>query len=300
MRALLIAGLMVSCNQAFGIEETRALDAYVAPDMDGDGTPDGLDNCIAMPNDQVDTDEDGVGDLCDNCPLVANRRQENSGDSDPVGDACDPHSRQEGDCLIALDVFDDPTAFPEQWEIRSSAAPAIAHGSGRVIVTPGDTLPVALVMRDEQGVPFTGVFDTQLIASAAFTTGSVYAMSNVSVAGSGYGCGIGYHAQRATPGPLALTATSSDNAWIFPGFLGNEPVDQHLLVRLIAPLAADTPFSCLATYGLAVGAAGTIAYGSYNPGPGAPGVQITGETVTLDAVALYRSQAGDCRPTLYR
>jgi hypothetical protein len=65
-------------------------------DSDGDGIPDGYDNCPFTPNrDQKDTDGDGVGDACDNCPLVANRDQRNSfnakgPDGKPLGDACNP------------------------------------------------------------------------------------------------------------------------------------------------------------------------------------------------------------------
>src|SRR5205814_6795045 len=40
-----------------------------APDRDGDGVPDAIDNCPAIPNsDQADADGDGVGDACDPCP----------------------------------------------------------------------------------------------------------------------------------------------------------------------------------------------------------------------------------------
>lgn len=72
-------------------------------DFDGDGVPDGTDDCPETPNpDQVDTDHDGTGDACDmdddgdgvadeddDCPLVANADQADS-DHDGVGDACPP------------------------------------------------------------------------------------------------------------------------------------------------------------------------------------------------------------------
>jgi hypothetical protein len=47
-----------------------------APDADGDGVPDGIDNCAAVPNPgQADVDEDGIGDACDNCVAIANPAQ---------------------------------------------------------------------------------------------------------------------------------------------------------------------------------------------------------------------------------
>src|SRR5581483_568145 len=83
-----------------------------AHDQDGDGVPDVLDNCPAVPNaDQADLDHDGVGDLCDpdrdgdgvperslvagaitdNCPNTPNPGQADT-DGNGVGDACDPVS----------------------------------------------------------------------------------------------------------------------------------------------------------------------------------------------------------------
>ena len=77
----------------------------VAQDSDGDGIPDGSDNCPLDANpQQEDTDSDGKGDACDppdpdtdgdgltdnldNCPFTSNANQTNS-DGDSPGDACD-------------------------------------------------------------------------------------------------------------------------------------------------------------------------------------------------------------------
>jgi hypothetical protein len=58
-------------------------------DVDGDGIPDHLDNCLTVFNpDQINSDNDSYGDACDNCPTVYNPDQMNS-DNDSYGDACD-------------------------------------------------------------------------------------------------------------------------------------------------------------------------------------------------------------------
>ena len=71
-------------------------------DDDGDGVPNGSDNCPDTANvDQADMDTDGIGDVCDddmdgdgvlnvndNCPETANADQADA-DSDGLGDVCD-------------------------------------------------------------------------------------------------------------------------------------------------------------------------------------------------------------------
>ena len=58
-------------------------------DRDGDGVPDGVDNCpdVANPT-QTDSDGDGVGDACDNCPNTPNPDQFDR-DANGIGDRCD-------------------------------------------------------------------------------------------------------------------------------------------------------------------------------------------------------------------
>ena len=71
-----------SFDAGFGICENL-------PDTDGDGVPDGCDNCIDDANlDQADEDGDDAGDACDNCLGLPNEDQAD-GDVDGFGDDCD-------------------------------------------------------------------------------------------------------------------------------------------------------------------------------------------------------------------
>ncbi len=67
---------------------TDTLPDLSEPDLDNDGIPDDIDNCIDTPNPgQVDSDVDGVGDLCDVCIDIPDDQTDSDGDG--LGDACD-------------------------------------------------------------------------------------------------------------------------------------------------------------------------------------------------------------------
>jgi hypothetical protein len=88
------------------------VDPAPVTDADGDGVPDGEDNCPGTANaDQTDTDGDGLGDACDpltdsdgdgvgdaedNCSGTANADQTDT-DGDGIGDACDPLTDSDSD-----------------------------------------------------------------------------------------------------------------------------------------------------------------------------------------------------------
>jgi CubicO group peptidase (beta-lactamase class C family) len=89
-------GVVVLTNGESGSEWTvfqRLADWAIHPtnpsDLDGDGIPNGSDNCPNTINEsQSDIDTDGVGDACDNCPYVPNPTQPDE-NHDGIGDHCD-------------------------------------------------------------------------------------------------------------------------------------------------------------------------------------------------------------------
>jgi hypothetical protein len=81
--------------------ETKENPLYTKADVDQDGVPDSVDNCVREPNtDQQDIDNNGRGDVCDdhdrdghinskdNCQNEPNRDQKDT-DGDGIGDVCD-------------------------------------------------------------------------------------------------------------------------------------------------------------------------------------------------------------------
>lgn len=101
------------------------------PDVDNDGVPDSVDNCLAISNaDQANNDGDTLGDVCDpdddndgvmdgidNCPVTSNPNQSDF-DRDGIGDICDPRTGPPSDKEQCKSngwmKFDSPRRFKNQ------------------------------------------------------------------------------------------------------------------------------------------------------------------------------------------
>lgn len=101
-------------------------------DIDADGVPNEVDNCVERYNaDQHDEDRDGAGDACDVCPTVSDDQGDfgEPGVPDHVGDACDPRPSREGDLLARLDTFELDTSadwIGSGWAIGGDVARTVA------------------------------------------------------------------------------------------------------------------------------------------------------------------------------
>ena len=96
-----VGGAMFNNLSAF-LNTYPPSDLVTGNDLDGDGIPNGSDNCPCTSNvEQTDSDHDGIGDVCDNCPLRYNPLQEDS-DKDGIGDGCD-------NCLLTYNPLQEDT-----------------------------------------------------------------------------------------------------------------------------------------------------------------------------------------------
>jgi len=273
---LLVAG----CNAAFGLQETRTVDAQT--DRDGDGIADLDDNCRDVANAlQLDSDHDGAGDECDVCPVVANPLDAADTDGDSIADMCDPRPLAAGDCMILLDRFADPAAFSANWTIYGNAS-AVHAATGEVTLAPGMGEGVAVIARDDAGAPITGTLHVQAIGHFTPALGVAGIISHASNLTDSYRCSIEGTPMSATYVYATVnTATShAGNA----GFLSSDPIGDELSLRLVEDA---TTFRCRADWGIATGST-FAAFATVLPADGA-GVYAQTASWRVNAVALYRS-----------
>jgi parallel beta-helix repeat protein len=97
----------------------------VVADSDGDGVPDGQDNCPFRANPgQEDSDGDGVGDACDNCPSNANPDQDDDDPQNGRGDACEDQVNAQVETETPTVLFGEPV--PVEFRVTATNADATA------------------------------------------------------------------------------------------------------------------------------------------------------------------------------
>lgn len=129
---LLLVGV-AGCNQIFGVDETglrEYFDAKPRPDadprvdLDNDGIKDVADPCIAPETDAlINSDGDTLPNGGDSCPFDSAAQPD--GDSDGIGDACDPEPTfNRVRCVMA---FSDPDLNFGLWKHGEEAVGWILH-----------------------------------------------------------------------------------------------------------------------------------------------------------------------------
>jgi hypothetical protein len=274
VRQFLVLLWLSGCNAIFGLDST---DVARAPDGDGDGVADADDNCPGAANPtQNDEDHDSFGDLCDNCPLIFNSEQREIGDTDGIGDRCDPHPVTNGDCLRLFDSFDtDPESY---WSGTAE------RGDGFVRLVPPANGTAQLLAPD-----LVGTFDVQI---SGFTQlGTALAVSSWS-ASRFVGCGG--RRSIATP-ELVLASLPQDGSDKSKPFNAGPQVGTALLFELTSSIEGMT--GCRAEVGAARGFERIPLY-DYTPGN--PGVLADGNPLELHGIAIYERRADACPSAVFR
>jgi hypothetical protein len=108
-------------------------------DIDEDGIDDACDSCLRGP--PLDEDGDGVSNACDDCPSRPDPLQEHAGDTDRLGDACDPDTDPLGASQMqsaqTQRLFEGFDAAPSGWTQNDSPV----SGGELHIPTVTDTIP---------------------------------------------------------------------------------------------------------------------------------------------------------------
>ena len=107
-------------------------------DTDGDGVMNATDNCPIVPNAmQYNEDADTFGDACDVCPPHVDNTD---GDSDGVGDQCDPNPGTSGEQIVLFEGFTGaiPTGWTANgtWATSNGALTTVGDDTVRTLVVP--------------------------------------------------------------------------------------------------------------------------------------------------------------------
>jgi hypothetical protein len=137
-------------------------DAMIVVDSDGDGVPDGSDNCPGDSNAaQYNEDGDDRGDACDACPHRSGAVPggDADGDGDGIGDQCDP--RAGTDRLVVFLDFNDAGDF-SAFSVREGTA-AWTVGGGALHLTATTSGQPQQVVWTGESIEGTVAIDTDVV-----------------------------------------------------------------------------------------------------------------------------------------
>lgn len=293
-RVVTFVPALVACNQVFNLDQTEPLEEL---DSDGDRVVDSLDNCPDTFNElQSDTDGDTIGNACDNCPLISNTAQRAAGDLDALGDACDPHPVDDGDCLIVIDTFEDPERLRDHWQVITLAGSTseVTAETGRILIRPSVGDVVALAARGEDGELLTAIHDVQVRGTSVLGTGGqLSAVTGGDVPSMGHFCGLRYFAPAANI-EIGVAAAVGGGSTTNTGL--GASIDADFVIRMNARNAAsEVPDSCRVDYGVALG---TLYWPVAQRPVGWSGVRVAGSDTEITGIALMDRVDGGCPPTL--
>jgi len=254
MPLLLVAG---GCNQLYGLDKTRTVDAVVVIDRDSDGVLDEQDNCPDVANTGQDNlDADAQGDACDacsyvfgpaldrdgdgiaasadNCPAADNAEQDDA-DADGIGDVCDPNPGV-SDTVRCFDDFsmDAPLVWPitDPWQWLGTA------NSAMIFHNPATAPPFSIAARVSSLPPVRGAVQVELLSPST----TVDATSGVGVGARDLSAGA--RCEIVGTGGLALRLSDAggvlkEQALSFSG--------QRMLATLGYQIGAATVLDCTAS-----------------------------------------------------
>jgi hypothetical protein len=281
---------LVACNQAFDLAQTQL--APEAPmDRDIDGIADGDDNCPDVANaEQSDDDDDDVGDACDNCPLVPNHNQDAIGDGDALGDICDPHPANEGDCLIVYDSFTDPAQIATGWMAAATlGTPMVEPTGGQIRLVPPAAAYVAIFALGSDGKPLTGRFDVQVRATVTgLDINDQFGTVTSGDLTTGLRCMLQlYSVTPDVPGVIAMMSPSQS----YSRPLSSLPYGELTTIRMTTEDPdGSVHLQCRVDYGIALGNAQMTS--TALPSTTNVGIIAHDRAVDVEGIALYRYQPG--------
>jgi hypothetical protein len=187
-----------------------------------------------------------------------------------------------------LDTFGDPSTFAQHWALLGVGQALPEPGSVTLVPSFSDTF-AGITALDNAGQPIAGISAVHGRAHASPVDGRVGVVAGASANG-GYGCSVS---------AMTVLATELQNQTYFQNaseLLGS-PLGDEVTLSLSIGLASPPQVSCIALYGLALGASYLGATFMLTGGAGAAAYS---EPARFTGIALMRHQQGACPVPILR